>query len=193
MGERSLPPELVRSIQTYLHNTTGSERQLLLKLTSNSSRAWPCPISVSTKTSSDQANELDIASLLWETELNIEKNHYTLPDTAVLSLTVKGAFEAIWTTWRSENRTGICYRLSLADGTVYSGRRPLEQEMMALNEWDGKLSIHGPFPRKNRLAAQKALLEASLSDGVSAVLQVSLTGPRMLQNFCYKNARLFLR
>jgi hypothetical protein len=147
-------------------------------------------ISVSSEATTTLPDEMDVASLLWQTQMVMERDQKFTSDTTVLRLTVPDIFEALWTAWRTQDLVGISYQLCLADNTVFSGQRTLKNRERPLVEWDGRLAPFGKLPA-DRLAGRRAM--ASLPPNAVATLQASFTGSKSLDFFDYNNVRFFVQ
>jgi len=183
-----LPADLGKAIQNALR--PGPDPTLLWLEFSEDGRERHSPISVSSEATTTLPDEMDVASLLWRTQMAMERDHKFTSDTTVLRLTVPDIFEALWTAWRTQDLAGISYQLRLADNTVFSGQRTLKDRERPLAEWDGRLAPFGKLPA-DRLAGRKAM--ASLPPNAVATLQINFTGSKSLDFFDYSNVRFFVQ
>jgi len=160
------------------------------------------PSEVSCPASTTLPDELDLASLLWTFQLDLEKARKApVPQTVVVQLAADGYFRALWTCHRELSGGGganiISYEFCLPDGSLYSGNRTNADRSKPVEDWDGRLALFRKLP-EDRFAGRRALravLDAS-SEGIKVRLQAVLTGFtgfRYMEVYHYPLARLSIQ
>ena len=146
--------------------------------------------------SSTLLDEMDVATLLWTVQMELEQFQIDLPKTFCARLESKDLFRALWTSWRDTEGVNISYEFKChTTGSIFSGKRRKENKKKIIEEWDGKFTPFQPLP-SDRSAGRKALSQVQAANdnegggGIPVEFQVTATHYRSIDMYRYDSVRL---
>jgi len=173
-----LPEDVCKTIHDALRPP---KHPTVLNLTINAPKDGDCYINIQASASTNLADELDLATLLWTLHMKIlgANNIIGLPvETFNINLEAENVFKAVWITWRDkEGQTGISYEFQTLPLSTekFSGKRRNCDTKNPIGNWDGKLVPFHCLP-KDRLIGRKALAKVrAMPDGITVELNAIVT------------------
>lgn len=189
---QELPEDTCRAINDMLRPLKNPPL-LCLNIREEKNYQSVAPKQIVTKSATTLPDELDIATLLWQLQLHIERPFLMndgIPDTTCLQLTAKDQFVAVWTCWRDKEGTGICYDFRHHSGAIFSGRRRTSDKPNNIADWDQKLALFRPLPKYQYAGRDSLAYISTLPRGLQVKLEGVSTGFGFMKTFSFQNACL---
>ena len=177
-----LPEDVCKTIHDALRPP---KHPTVLNLTFND-----CYINIQASASTNLADELDLATLLWTLHMKILGADNIIGQdiiTVNINLEAENVFKAVWITWHDKaGQTGISYEFQTLPLSTekFSGKRQNCDTKNPIENWDGKLVPFDRLPR-DRLIGRKALAQVrAMPDGITVELNAIFTSNRRTAHMC---------